>query len=65
VAMFAPSGRGPADPLHFVYAMVALVALPVVRLEAMRRRSTRVGWWVCAGGLITLGALLRLWATGG
>jgi hypothetical protein len=65
VAMFAPGGRGPADPLHFVYAMVALVALPVVRLEAMRRRSTRVGWWVCAGGLVTLGALLRLWATGG
>jgi|tagenome__1003787_1003787.scaffolds.fasta_scaffold20693108_2 hypothetical protein len=56
---------GPADPLHLVYAMVALLTMPVVRLEAMRRRSARIGWWVCAGGLVTLGALLRLWATGG
>lgn len=60
-------GRGawPSDPLHLVYAGVALLAMPVLRLEAMRRRSARVGWWVCAGGLVTLGALLRLWATGG
>jgi hypothetical protein len=65
IALLAAGGRGPADPLHLVYAVVALVALPAVRLEAMRRRSTRVGWWVCAGGLVTLGALLRLWATGG
>jgi hypothetical protein len=66
VGILALGGRvGPADPLHFVYAMVALLAVPVVRLEAMRRRSARLGWWVCAGGLVTLGALLRLWATGG
>jgi hypothetical protein len=58
-------GAGPADPLHLVYAGVALLAMPALRLEAMRRRSARVGWWVCAGGLVTLGALLRLWATGG
>ncbi len=66
LAILAVGGRsGPADPLHLVYAVVALIALPVLRLEAMRRRSTRVGWWVSAGGLVTLGALLRLWATGG
>ena len=58
-------GAGPSDPLHLVYAGVALLALPVLRLEAMRRRSARAGWWVFAGGLVTLGALLRLWATGG
>ena len=58
-------GAGPADPLHFVYAMVALLAVPVARLVAYGRGSTRVGWWVVAGGLVTLGALLRLWATGG
>ena len=58
-------GAGPSDPLHLVYAGVALFALPALRLEAMRRRSARLGWWICAGGLVTLGALLRLWATGG
>ncbi len=58
-------GAGPSDPLHLVYAGVALLAMPVLRLEAMRRRSARLGWWICAGGLVTLGALLRLWATGG
>jgi len=58
-------GSGPSDPLHLVYAAVALLAMPVLRLEAMRRRSARAGWWICAGGLVTLGALLRLWATGG
>jgi hypothetical protein len=66
VAILGAGGRaGPADPLHFVYAVVALLVVPVLRLEAMRRRSARVGWWVCAGAIVTLGALLRLWATGG
>ena len=66
VAFLGLGGRsGPADPLHLVYAAAALVALPVARFEVERRGSTRVGWWVCGGGLVTLGALLRLWATGG
>ena len=65
VALLGSGGKGPADLLHLVYAMVALLTIPVLRLEAMRRRSARIGWWVCAGGLVTLGALLRLWATGG
>ena len=65
VALLASGGRGPADPLHLVYAVVALLALPAARFEVERRGSTRIGWWVCAGGLVTLGALLRLWATGG
>jgi len=65
-ALLVTSGRvGPADPLHLVYALVALLVLPLVRLEAMRRRAARTGWWVFAGSLVTLGALLRLWATGG
>ena len=66
VVILAPGGRsGPADPLHLVYAVAALLALPVARFEVERRGSTRVGWWVCAGGVVTLGVLLRLWATGG
>jgi hypothetical protein len=54
----------PADTIHVLYAGVALLAAPVARLESIRRHSTRVGWWVAAGGLVTLGAVLRLWATG-
>lgn len=54
----------PSDTIHILYAGVALFAAPVARLESMRRRSTRVGWWVAAGGLVTLGAILRLWGTG-
>lgn len=59
-------GRAPpADPIHFLYAAVAILAAPLARLEAVRRRSARLGGWLAAGGLVTLGALLRLWGTGG
>jgi hypothetical protein len=54
----------PSETVHILYAGVALLAAPVARLESLRRRSTRAGWWVAAGGLVTLGAILRLWATG-
>jgi len=54
----------PAELIHFLYAAIALLATPLARLESMRRHSARVGWWVAAGGLLTLGAVLRLWATG-
>lgn len=55
----------PRDPLHLLYAGVALVAAPITRFEAARRRVARTGWWLGLGGLVTLGALLRLWVTGG
>jgi hypothetical protein len=55
----------PSDGLHLVYGIVAVIAVPVARLIAGMRRSARLGWWLAAGGLVTLGALLRLWATGG
>ena len=56
VAILAIGGRsGPADPLHLAYATVALLALPVLRFEAMRRGSTRIGWWVCAAASSRLG----------
>ncbi|HEX5826423.1 MAG TPA: hypothetical protein VFY23_02800 [Candidatus Limnocylindrales bacterium] len=55
----------PRDWLHLLYAAVAIGAAPVARLEAARRNSTRAGAWVALGGLVTLGALLRLWGTGG
>lgn len=54
----------PASPLHFLFAAIAVLTVPAMRLEAERRRSGRVGWWVAAGGLVTLGALLGLWTSG-
>jgi hypothetical protein len=56
--------RPPTDMLHLLYAVLAIVAMPLARLESMRRRSTHAGWWIAAGGVITLAALVRLWATG-
>ena len=55
---------GPADPLHFVYAAVAIAAVPLLRLLAERRGAERAGWWVAAGGIITLLALYLLWQSG-
>ena len=55
---------GPADPLHFAWAVVALGAVPLARLVALRRGSTRLGWWMAGGGLLTLGALFLLWQSG-
>jgi hypothetical protein len=57
--------RPPSDPLHYVYAVLAVAALPAGRYVAGRRGSSRIGWWVAAGGIITLAALYRLWVTGG
>jgi len=69
-------GRVITDPLHALYGAIALLAGPVTRGAAMRdtvRPCARagspvppaVGRWMVAGGLVTLGALLRLWMTGG
>lgn len=71
-------GRAVRDPLHALYGTVALLAGPVARAAAMRDASgtgggspyprlapVRLGRWMVAGGLVTLGALLRLWMTGG
>jgi hypothetical protein len=56
--------RPPSDALHLVYGAAAVLAVPAARTIAGMRRSPRLGWWLAAGGLVTLGALLRLWATG-
>lgn len=54
----------PSSPLHFLLAAVALLAVPALRFVAVRTRSTRVGWWMAAGAVLTLLALLGLWSTG-
>ncbi len=54
----------PSSPLHFVFAAVALGAVPLARTLATRRRATRAGWWVAGGALLTLVALYLLWTSG-
>lgn len=56
--------RPPSDPMHYVYALAAIGAVPAGRFLAVRRGSSRVSWWVAGGALVTLLALLRLWSTG-
>jgi hypothetical protein len=56
-------GRGPADPLHFLYAVVALAALPVGRAWQGLARGPRP-WPLAIAGIVLLGVLVRLAQTG-
>jgi hypothetical protein len=64
-------GPGPTDPLHALYAVAVLVAVPVARIVGARRDPSRgidtgrgLGRWLAAGGLVTAGLLFRLAQTG-
>jgi hypothetical protein len=59
------AGRPPADPLHALYGALAVLAFPLARAAGGRRPAPVVARWLLLGGLVTLGALLRLWMTGG
>jgi hypothetical protein len=68
-AVLLLTGSRPADPLHFVYGPAALFALPVaiwVGARGTRAGSSRVrrDAWTAGGGLVLLGIVLRLFATG-
>ena len=68
-ALLLVAGSRPADPLHFVYGAAALIALPVaiwVGALGARVGSSRVrrDAWTAGGGLVLLGIVLRLFATG-
>jgi hypothetical protein len=54
----------PSSPLHFLLAAMAVLTVPALRFLAIRRTSTRVGWWMATGATLTLLALLSLWSTG-
>lgn len=58
------AGSSPRDPLHFLYAVVALIVPPGARYAARSRDARRVGQFVAAGAAITLAAMLRLFMTG-
>jgi hypothetical protein len=61
----ALTDRGPADPLHFLYALLALAVLPVARAVGAGRSDRRLERAVLIGAAIGLGAVLRLSMTGG
>ncbi len=54
-------GDRPDDPLHFLYAVVSVAALPVAR--AWGESGPRPGVMLL-GGLVLLGVTLRLFQTG-
>lgn len=60
------TGHQPADPLHLLYAAVALGALPVTLGVAMSRGATgpRRDRWLALGALILTGVSIRLLQTG-
>ncbi|HEX8941361.1 MAG TPA: hypothetical protein VF763_14495 [Candidatus Limnocylindrales bacterium] len=58
------AGHQPADPLHFLYAGVALLALPIARAVGGQGRPRRRAGSVLIGCLVLAGVLLRLFQTG-
>lgn len=57
------TGPGPDDPLHYVYAVVALMALPIGRAWRGRARGPRP-WPLAIAGVVVLGVIVRLAQTG-
>jgi putative Mn2+ efflux pump MntP len=63
------SGSHPADPLHLVYGVAALICVPVAiwigaRSSGGRASRLRRDIWTVGGGIVLLGLALRLLATG-
>jgi hypothetical protein len=68
-AILLLAGSRPADPLHLVYGPAALVALPLAIWIGARSVSAdpsrvRRDVWTAGGGIVLLGIVLRLFATG-
>jgi hypothetical protein len=57
------AGSRPTDPLHYLYAAIALLALPVVRAWGGPLAGRRPGVMLL-GSLVLLGVTLRLFQTG-
>lgn len=60
------TGHQPADPLHLLYAVSAVGALPVALAIAMSRGATRSrrDRWLALGALLLVGVSVRLRQTG-
>jgi ABC-type proline/glycine betaine transport system permease subunit len=57
------AGSAVRDPLHIVYAVVALVVAPIARYLG-RGDARRIGRFAVLAGLVVLGSTLRLFMTG-
>ena len=57
------TGSTVRDPLHLVYAVLALVAAPMGRYLG-RGDARRIGRYAVVAGLLVLGATFRLFTTG-
>ena len=57
------TGSTVRDPLHLVYAVVALAAAPLGRYMG-RGDARRIGRFAVVAGLVVLGSTLRLFMTG-
>jgi hypothetical protein len=57
------TGSAIRDPLHLLYAVVALVAAPLGRYLG-RGDARRIGRYAVVAGLVVLGSTLRLFMTG-
>ena len=64
-AGIAIGGRQPPDPLHYLYAILAIIALPIARFAGgeswARRRALVIG----LGAIMLVGLVVRLVQTGG
>jgi hypothetical protein len=60
------TGHRPADPLHLVYAAVAVLSMPAALAVAMSRGSTGAARdrWLMVGALVLVGVSVRLLQTG-
>lgn len=58
------TGSRPADPLHFLYAAVALGALPTARYLARTGTERRRAAIMAIGCLVMAGVVVRLFMTG-
>ncbi len=63
-ALLLVTGERPADPLHFLYAVVALLAFPVARYFGRSGTSRRRTTIMAIGCLVAAGVVARLFMTG-
>jgi len=57
-------GARPRELLHFVYAVVALAALPISTSVSARWEPRRRGMATVIGALVGLAVIVRLFGTG-
>jgi hypothetical protein len=58
------TGSAPADPLHLVYGVVAVVALPLAAAFAAGRRPRSQSLALLLGAAVEIGVIVRLFQTG-